>query len=59
MSKKNIFDLYAKSYKAITQKKLSFFNKKRDYFDLYKINIIKKKIQSLKILLIMGVELDC
>lgn len=48
MSKKNIFDLYAKSYKAITQKKLSFFNKKRDYFDLYKINIIKKKIQSPK-----------
>ncbi len=48
MSKKNIFDLYAKSYKAITQKKLSFFNKKREYFDIYKIKIIKKKIQSPK-----------
>lgn len=48
MYKKNIFDLYAKSYECITQKRLSFFNKKREYFDTYKIEIIKKKTQNPK-----------
>ncbi len=59
MYKKNIFDLYAKSYEYITQKRLSFFNKKREYFDTYKIEIIKKKLRIQKILLITDVELDC
>lgn len=48
MLKKNIFDQYAKSYKKITQKKLAFFNNKREYFDIYKINIIKEKYKNPK-----------
>lgn len=44
--KKDIFDDYVYSYELITQKNLFFFNKKRKYFDQYKIDIIKKKIST-------------
>jgi len=44
--KKDIFDDYVHSYELITQKNLFFFNKKRKYFDQYKIDIIKKKIST-------------
>lgn len=50
-SNREIFNKYSNSYEIITQKKLNFFNKSREYFDSYKVKIIKenlnKKIKSI------------
>ena len=36
------FDNFVESYITQTQKQTIFFNKERDYFDLYKVNLLKE-----------------
>jgi 2-polyprenyl-3-methyl-5-hydroxy-6-metoxy-1,4-benzoquinol methylase len=43
-SNREIFNKYSNSYEKVTQKKLNFFNKSREYFDSYKVKTIKENL---------------
>ena len=49
MNNKVDFDEFTEVYLEKTQAQTSFFNKSRDYFDVYKIKLLKKLWVLLKI----------
>ena len=61
MNNKVDFDEFTEVYLEKTQAQTSFFNKSRDYFDVYKIKLFKEIIGSSKNMKILdfGCGIDC